>query len=158
MTTVPILFTFDENLLLPAGVCLTSLLESADKDTFYDIFILHPASCDFSASRLTELPERYGNCRIAFRKVEGEFEGAFEIRGIPETAYYRLISPGLIPEYDRYLYSDVDVIFREDLAKYYDIPLDGCYFGGVDSVPRTEIFPTSVCVLTEFPFQMRLPL
>ena len=135
MATVPILFTFDDNLLMPAGVCLTSLLECADKDTFYDIFILHPAGCDFSASRLAELPERYGNCRITFRKVEGEFEGAFEIRGIPETAYYRLISPGLIPEYKHYLYSDVDVIFREDLAKYYDIPLEGCYFGGVDSVP-----------------------
>lgn len=135
MTTVPILFTFDENLLMPAGVCLTSLLESAGKETFYDIFILHPAGCDFTQSLLAQLPERYGNCRLTFRKVEGEFEGAFEIRGIPETAYFRLISPGLIPEYDHYLYSDVDVIFREDLAKYYALPLDGSYFAGVDSVP-----------------------
>ena len=118
---------------MPAGVCLTSLLESADKDTFYDIFILHGPYCDFSRSQLHELPNRYGNCRLTFRKVEGEFVGGYEIRGIPETAYYRLISPALIPEYDKFLYSDVDVIFREDLGKYYGIDIGDHYFGAVDT-------------------------
>ena len=107
MTRVPILFTFDQSLEMPAGVCLTSLLEHADESTFYDIFILHGPACDFSRSLLNKLPEVFGNCRITFRKVVGEFEGGYEIRGIPETAYYRLISPELIPEYDRFLYSDV---------------------------------------------------
>ena len=118
---------------MPAGVCLTSLLEYADKDTFYDIFVLHGPQCDFSRSRLNELPDRYGNCRLTFRKVEGEFVGGYEIRGIPETAYYRLISPALIPEYDKFLYSDVDVIFREDLGKYYSIDIGDHYFGAVDT-------------------------
>ena len=131
--TLPILFTFDQGLEMPAGVCLTSLLENAAKETLYDIFILHGPSCDFSASRLLELPGRFGNCRLTFRKVEGEFVGGYEIRGIPETAYYRLISPELIPEYEKILYSDVDVIFREDLARYYDIDLGDNYFGAVDT-------------------------
>jgi len=62
--------------------------------------------------------------------------GGYEIRGIPETAYYRLISPELIPEYDKYLYSDVDVIFREDLSKYYNIDLKDNYFGAVSTCPE----------------------
>ena len=82
------------------------------------------------------LPERYPNCRITCRKVEGEFVGGFEIRGIPETAYYRLISPKLIPEYDKILYSDVDVIIREDLGHYYDLDLGENYFAGVDNCSR----------------------
>ena len=73
MKTVPILFTFDASLELAAGVCMTSLLESADPSTLYDIFVLHGPACDFSQSRLYELPKRYGNCRLTFRKVEGEF-------------------------------------------------------------------------------------
>ena len=60
MKTVPILFTFDQSLELAAGVCLTSLLESAEASTFYDIFVLHGPGCDFSGSRLNALPERYG--------------------------------------------------------------------------------------------------
>ena len=134
MKTVPILFTFDQSLVLPAGVCLTSLLESAEPETFYDIFILHGKGCDFSA--LNVLGNRFSNFRMTFREVSGEFVGAYEIRGIPETAYYRLVSPELIPEYDKLLYSDVDVIIREDLSKYYDIDLGENYFGAVDNCSR----------------------
>ena len=133
MQKIPILFTFDASLELAAGVCISSLLENAGPSTFYDIYILHNPGCDFSSSRLLELPHRYGNCQLTFRKVEGEFVGGYEIRGIPETAYYRLISPELIPEYDRILYSDVDVIFREDLGKYYYLDLGNNYFGAVDT-------------------------
>lgn len=133
MAAIPILFTFDESLEMPAGVCITSLLDNASEETFYDIFVLHGPEFDFSGSKLNDLPGKYGNCRLTFRTVEGEFVGGYEIRGIPETAYYRLISPELIPEYDKILYSDVDVIFREDLTKYYEIDLGDNYFGGVDT-------------------------
>ncbi len=136
MKTVPILFTFDSALETAAGVCMTSLLESAGPDTFYDIFVLHSPACDFSGSRLNELPQRYGNCRLTFRKVEGEFVGGYEVRGIPETAYYRLLSPELIPEYDKLLYSDVDVVIREDLGRFYDLDLGDNYFAGVDNCSR----------------------
>ena len=134
MRTVPILFTFDQSLVMPAGVCLTSLLESAEPETFYDIFILHGPGCDFSA--LDVLKEHFSNFRLTLREVTGEFVGAYEIRGIPETAYYRLLSPDLIPEYDKLLYSDVDVIIREDLGRYYDLDLGENYFAGVDNCSR----------------------
>ena len=134
MKTIPILFTFDNSLLMPAGVCMTSLLENADPDTFYDIFILHGPGCDFSG--LDILKNRFDNFRMTVREVRGEFVGAYEIRGIPETAYYRLLAPELIPEYDKLLYSDVDVIIREDLSKYYEIDLADNYFGAVDNCSR----------------------
>lgn len=133
MRTVPILFTFDESLLLPAGVCITSLLENASPETYYDIFILYSSKYNLAESRLKEIPQKYNNCQITFRTVSNEFIGAYETRGIPETAYYRLIAPELIPEYDKILYSDVDVIFRDDLTKYYDIDLGDNYFAGVDN-------------------------
>lgn len=136
MKIIPILFTFDETLIMPAGVCLTSLLENALPETFYDIFILHGPESDFSKSKLQELPNYYQRCRITFRVVKGEFVGAYEIRGIPETAYYRLLSPELIPEYDKLLYSDVDVIIREDLSKYYELDLGNNYFAAVDNCSR----------------------
>jgi len=133
MKTIPILFTFDPSLIIPAGVCISSLLESAEKDTFYDIFILYGESFSFDESYLDRLSNKYENFHITYRKVKGEFKGAYEVRGIPETAYYRLISPELIPEYDKILYSDVDVIFREDQARYYDIELGDNYFAAVDN-------------------------
>ena len=39
MKTVPIAFAFDNNLVFPACVCLSSLLMNAKDDTFYDTLI-----------------------------------------------------------------------------------------------------------------------
>ena len=36
MKTVPIVFAFDNNLILPACVCISSLLMNAKEETFYD--------------------------------------------------------------------------------------------------------------------------
>lgn len=133
MNIVPILFTFDDKLITPAVVCITSLLENAQKDTFYDIYIIHSEVFDFSKSKLVEISTHYDNCKINFRKVSGEFVGGYVIRGIPETCYYRLISPEIITEYDKIIYSDVDVIFREDLAYIYNTDIGDNHFAGVDN-------------------------
>lgn len=133
MIKIPVVFTFDTNLLMPAGVCISSLLKSAKRETFYDIFILHSENCNFSDSIITQYPEIFKNCSITFRKVVSEFIDAYEIRGITTTAYYRLLIPEIIPEYDKVIYSDVDVIFREDLSVYYNTDLTGYYMAGVDN-------------------------
>ena len=133
MKTVPIVFAFDKNMEMPAGVAIFSLLHNAEEDTFYDIFIIHSENTDFSRSAILKLPELFPNCKISFRCVRNEFEGVFETRGITEATYYRLLIPVLVPEYDIVLYSDVDVIFREDLSKYLEISLDGYYFAAVNS-------------------------
>ena len=41
MNIVPIAFAFDNNLILPACVCISSLMMNAKENIFYDIFILH---------------------------------------------------------------------------------------------------------------------
>ena len=141
MNKVPIVFTFDHNLIDPACVCVSSLLQSANEDTYYDIYIVHSEKCDFSKSRLAEYPSIFKNCSVTFRVLSAEFVSAYEIRGITTTAYYRLLIPEIIPEYEKILYSDVDVIFREDLTKYYNVNLDGYYMAGVDnaSALRPEV-------------------
>ena len=132
MNKVPIVFCFDNNWELQAGVCLTSLLVNAKPDTFYDIFILHDKKSTFLDGKLNELPLRYGNCSLTFRCVGKEFENAFEIRGITISTYYRLLIPEIVTEYDKIIYSDVDVIFRKDLAEIYEsTDMTGSYMAGV---------------------------
>lgn len=135
MRTVPIAFAFDNNFILPACVCISSLMMSADKETFYDIFILHSHSVELDRRDLDKIPEIYPNCRISYRQVDGTFDKAFEIRGITTSTYYRLLIPELIQEYDKILYSDVDVIFRSDMSDFYfSSDLSGCYVAGVNAL------------------------
>ena len=127
MNKVPIVFAFDTNLVFPACVCLSSLLMNAEPTTFYDIFILHAKEEDIKKEKFDLLTQHYKNCRIRFREVDNRFSNSFEIRGITTPAYYRLVIPELIPEYDQIIYSDVDVIFRRDLSYIYNQNIGGNY-------------------------------
>lgn len=135
MRVIPIVFSFDQNLQFPACVSLFSLLRSANRDTFYDIFILSPNGMSLNVSLFSKLSEIYGNFRITLRNADDTFDSSYEIRGITTPAYYRLLIPELIPEYDKILYSDVDVIFRKDLSDvYFNTDIEGYYLAGVDSL------------------------
>lgn len=135
MKLVPIVFAFDNNLIEPACICISSLLMNANEDTFYDIYILHSSKTELNKSLLGKLRERYNNFNLQFRVVDSSFDNSFEIRGITAATYYRLMIPEFIPEYDKVIYSDVDVIFREDLSSWYDQTVfDDEYVAGVNSL------------------------
>lgn len=134
MKIVPIVFAFDNNLVLPACVCISSLLMNAKEDTFYDIFILHSEKVKFNKTELEKISHYFPNCKIQYRVVDETFDESFEIRGITTPAYYRLLIPELIPEYNKIIYSDVDVIFRSDLSDFYQsTDMKDYYIAGVNS-------------------------
>ena len=126
-TTVPIVFAFDNNIILPACVCISSLLDNARPDTFYHIFILHAKEIALQKEGIQKVAESHNNCRIEYREVDDIFDSAFEIRGVTKATYYRLIIPSLIPEYEKVIYSDVDIIFRMDLQDVYSQDISDYY-------------------------------
>ena len=142
MRKIPIVFAFDKGLALAAKVCMSSLLMNARTETFYDIFVLHAPECDFTEDGFDKLVSAYQqNCRIQFRSVGGQCRDRYEIRGITTATYYRLLIPELIPEYDKVIYSDVDVIFRSDLSGIYDqTDLGEYYMAGVNSWSHLDAF------------------
>lgn len=142
MKIVPIVFAFDNNLIEPACVCLSSLLMNANQETYYDIFILSSSKVPLDTSKLELLKEHFSSFSIHYRNVDSTFDDSFEIRGITPATYYRLMIPEFIPEYDKIIYSDVDVIFREDLSSWYeDTIFKDEYVAGVNSL--SHLFPAT---------------
>lgn len=132
---VPIVFSFDENLQYPACIALASLLLNANANTFYDIYILYPQGVKLNKELSLKLESDFCSCRVQYREVDTTFNNSFETRGITTPAYYRLLIPELIAQYDKVLYSDVDVIFRDDLSDiYFNTDMDDYYVAGVDSI------------------------
>lgn len=137
MKKVPIVFAFDENLILPAEICICSLLENAKASTFYDIFILHGSKTDLRAFDAKRIKKAFPRCKITLKNIGNPFGNSYEIRDITNVTYYRLLIPFLIQEYDTIIYSDVDVIFRSDLSDIYSsINLDNYYFSGVRALAQ----------------------
>lgn len=138
MKTIPIAFAFDENLIFPAKICISSLLMNAHRDTFYDIFILCAPECRIDKKDFIRLEEMYP-CKIQFRSFNRNIGKKFEIRSITTACYYRLFIPEVITEYDKIIYSDVDVIFRSDLSDIYEnTDMTHAYFAGVNSCAHLQ--------------------
>ena len=133
---IPLVFSFDNNLLIPAGVCLQSLLINSKDNEFYDIYILHNNSLNKNkAINLFEKLNKFKKFQLTFKNVGDYFDGAFEIRGITIAAYFRLLIPEVIKKYDKVIYSDVDVIFKEGLGRLYEsFDFEDQYVAGVKAV------------------------
>ena len=138
MNRVPVVFAFDNNLAMPAAVCIFSLLKNAKESTTYDIFVLKRDGENFDLSMVERVMREYPRHSLTVRSVGDTFDSSFEIRGITTPAYYRLLIPSLIPEYDKVIYSDVDVIFRQDLANVYKEDLEGNILAGVNNLAHID--------------------
>lgn len=128
---IPIVFSTDHNFIIQTGVCIYSLLEAAE-DCCYDInVIVDDSVTESDKEQLRNQVSKFSNHKISFINAGNEFEGWFEIRGISIAAYYRLLIPWLLPQYDKVIYSDVDIIFRLSLRSVYDIDLTDNYCAAV---------------------------
>lgn len=133
MNKIPIILTFDKNMSLAAAVCISSMMESANADTFYDFFVLY-SNVKPDIVGLDKILEAYPNMRLTYRDVGNVFDNAYQVRGITTAAYYRLLTANVVPEYDKVIYADVDMIFRLDLSDLYNCDLSNDYFGAVYAI------------------------
>ena len=140
MNIVPIVFAFDKGMSLPAAVCIFSLLKNAETTTSYDIFILYPADSRLDEALIDKVINEFPDHKLTYIPVKNGFEGKYEIRGINNLTYYRLLIPDLIPQYDKIVYSDVDVIFQSDLYSIYSTACtdDQVYIYGVNSLAQYD--------------------
>lgn len=116
---VPIVFAFDDNFKVPSWVAIKSLIDNAKIDTFYDIFIVYSRLNDENIQAFSSF--KNDNCNINFIRIDNSrFDNMPKSDAWPYEVYYRLIIPELIPQYDKIIYSDVDVMFKTDMAELYN--------------------------------------
>ena len=66
MKIIPVALAADNNYAMPMAVSMTSMLESANKDTFYDFYLLIPSDfSDENKEKINKLQEAY-HCKINY--------------------------------------------------------------------------------------------
>ena len=120
MAEVPVIFCFDDRILTGAGVSILSLVETAAQDTTYDIRVLHPGLDPKAEAALASLVAGTRH-RITFQHVPASrFDGVPRNKGSwTEIVYYRLLASELLPDCDKAIYSDVDVLFLKDMGEVF---------------------------------------
>lgn len=130
---IPVVFAFDDNYAMPASIAIASLLACKKNDTVYDIVVLHSGLNRDTIEKMSLVCSS-----IRWIKVN-----AYELKGAPRgwsglETYYRLLMDELLPEYDKVIWSDVDVLFKCDLSELFTIDMDGYEWAGIPAERRDE--------------------
>lgn len=133
-TPIPVAMITDGNFVMQTVTAITSLLESKAPDTRYDIRVI-AADCPEEARAALEAPgcvtvvpastEAYGNIR--------------QLAHIPIACLLKFDLCKLLPDCDRILYLDGDILVRSDLSSLYGTDLEGHMLG---AVPQTVLVGT----------------
>ena len=125
MANIPVVFCFDSRIILGASVAIKSLIDCAKETTTYDIRIFHSDINLKDQKNISALAENTRH-NIAFHYINPDlFKDAPKNKGSwTEIVYYRLLAPEILKEYDKVIYSDVDVLFKGDLEELYSIDIN----------------------------------
>lgn len=106
---------------------LKSVAEHSDSKKNYDILLLSQDVSDINVKHVEKSLSAWSN--ISLRVIDPSVlidQYIFYIRGhFSKETYYRLVLPELLPNYDKVLYLDSDMIAMDDVAKIYDENIDG---------------------------------
>lgn len=133
--SVPIVIAFTPNYFIPAATCLYSICENIESEEQVNIICLLSEELP---ERLKEKIRLIGGKRVqySFVNLKGRMLDIYVNAKYTEAASYRLLLPDLLPEYDKVIYIDCDVIVRNDLSKLYRIiNLDNNYLAAVFEAP-----------------------
>lgn len=129
---VPVVFSTDHNFIKPTAVAIKSMLVMST-DVVCSIHILHSPDVSEDDMNGIKLIVADYDASVTFISMNDAAAGGFEVRGISIASYYRLFIPWLLPQYDKVLYIDGDVVFKESILSLWNLELENNYFGGISA-------------------------
>ena len=138
-TIVPVVFAVNNGYAPYLHISLMSLIEQANANDDYRIYILHTGLEKKNIERLESLED--ANVHVICLNVE-EWMRGIEIKGsvhLTVETCYRLLIPDLFPQYSRMLYIDSDTLVLSDVAELYKSELNGKTIGAVHDVVCTYL-------------------
>ena len=126
LNNIPIVFSFDKNFILPASIAIKSLLEHKSANTEYEIFVLYNGLDTKVKRKFEEI------AKINWIDIDDNRFKDCPVNDIWNSlVYYRLLIPELLPQYNKIIYSDVDVLFKSDLSEVFNQNIDDYYWAGI---------------------------
>lgn len=132
---INIAFSFDNNYWRQGAVAICSLFNNSSQEA-YNIFCLCTEDVtDIAKQTIQKLVnEKSKKSFVFFIDIGKALDNAYECRGISKASYGRLLLHKLLPNIDKIIYSDVDVLFLDSLKEAWDVDVENFFFAAVKSV------------------------
>ena len=138
-----VIVSMNEKYALYFSVLLASIIEYAELGEKYEVVVLHdglPGDCRERLSGMVS-KENSKNILLRFLDVHRPMEGyQFVVNGtsnrayLSREAYFRLLAPHLLPEYETALYLDCDIVVKPGWEEIFETGLDGYLLAGIGDI------------------------
>lgn len=131
----------DDNYSKYAGVVIASVLANAEDENLC-FYILDSEISDENKASINSLKEIHP-CEINFVKIDNAlFDDYAKVKTnqyISIATYYRLKLSELLPDVDRVIYLDCDVVVNRSLKELFNSDLEGLAIGGVTDINKRMV-------------------
>ena len=129
MNKLPIVFSVDDNYVLPLCVTIQSLKNNCNSNL--DICVFYDDLLQTNIELLTNLKTE--KCDINFISIKNEL-AQYQLKTIgrfPVSVFFRLFAPKFLKEYSKILYLDCDLMVLGDISNLFNEDLGECVLAGV---------------------------
>lgn len=123
--TIPVMHCFDNNYVTPAAVSFLSMLEHANPEYRYILYVLHTDITAENQEKLHGIVARFPNASLKFIDMDNKFDDLFRDMAVKghysKEVLYKLLVPRIFPQHDHIIISDVDVVYQGDIAPSWEI-------------------------------------
>lgn len=134
---IPIVLMSSNLYVVYLYVFLQSLIEASSPQNNYDIIILEKEIQPENKKLLQTLQDGRKNISIRFfnpAKIVGKSHFYVSHAVYAEEAYYRMLTPWILSNYDKAIVMDCDIIVKRNLADLYSINTEGYLVAGVKDI------------------------
>ena len=125
--SIPVVFAANNSFVPIFAACFQSLLDHAGTARNYDVILLHTDVTEENQALLLGLIGERPHISLRFFDVSGLVQ-EYDLKAnahISVETYFRFLIQGVLPDYDKVLYLDCDLIINADVAALYDIDVTG---------------------------------
>ena len=142
MSNINVCLACDDNYAKYAGVVIASTLNSAyDSDNLH-FYILDGGITEDNKSKILEL-KKIKNCEIDFINIDNSlFSDYLAVKThsyVSLPTYYRLKLPTLLPDVNRVIYFDCDIIVNSSLRELFKTNMKKAAIAGVQDLNKKQI-------------------
>jgi len=136
---INICFVTDENYAPYMGVTITSILKNAKKNENFDFFIFDNDITETTKSKLKSLENQKVNINfVNVSHIIDKYEALENtVAHISKASYLKFAIADLLPNIDKIIYLDGDLIVKKSLAELYNIELKDNLIAAVEDVGYT---------------------
>lgn len=137
MGRINVCISTDENYSRYAAVVIASILANAKESDDLHFYILDGGVSQDSQAKILQLKSIKEYC-INFVKINDnlfdDYKNVKTHAYLSLPAYYRLKAASLLPDVDRIIYFDCDIVVNSSLEELFNMDLEGLAIGGVSDI------------------------